>query len=246
MIVGPTLYDWPELRAATDALWRACADELRARGVAAPDKIDRSQPPAEIWRAPTVLAAQCCGADLVSGLAGVARAAATPSYAAPGCGAGTYSSAVICRPGAPWRTPQSWRDARLATNGTNSFSGWWALPAGRRAEAKILETGAHRRSIEAVRRGDADVAAIDAVVWALAQDIDPSLTEALSVVEWTDPAPAPPFITTLAEPDVLHAALAEAIQNAGAEAARTLRLCAVAPPPTDGYAHVAARRPHGA
>lgn len=246
MIVGPTLYDWPELCAATDALWRACADELRARGVAAPDEIDRSGRPGDVWRAPNMLAAQCCGADLVSGLAGGARAAATPSYAAPGCGAGTYSSAVICRPDAEKTLSESWRDVRLATNGTNSFSGWWALPPARRAEATVVETGAHRRSIEAVRQGDADVAAIDAVVWALAQDLAPSLKETVAVAAWTDPAPAPPFITTLAEPGVLRAALSAAIQKGGAAAARTLRLSSVSAPPEDGYAQVAARRPNKA
>ena len=38
------MYDWPEIAPATDRLWAALRDHLRAAGVAAPDALTRDRP----------------------------------------------------------------------------------------------------------------------------------------------------------------------------------------------------------
>jgi len=35
------MYDWPEVRAATDEIWHALRDWLRGRGFDAPDELER-------------------------------------------------------------------------------------------------------------------------------------------------------------------------------------------------------------
>jgi hypothetical protein len=43
------MYDWPELRWAHDQLWAAAAERLSARGIEAPEKLDRHRSAEEIW-----------------------------------------------------------------------------------------------------------------------------------------------------------------------------------------------------
>lgn len=87
----------------------------------------------------------------------------------------------------------------LAVNGRDSWSGFHALrvhlaEAGRRESPfdRIVETGGHDGSIEAVLDGRADVAAIDDTIWAERVATDRRL-DALRVVERTRPWPAPPI-----------------------------------------------------
>ena len=46
------MYDWPEVQGATDRLWRAIRDQLRAEGIEAPDRLTRPADPATTWRDP--------------------------------------------------------------------------------------------------------------------------------------------------------------------------------------------------
>ncbi|MDP2734302.1 MAG: hypothetical protein Q8O63_14555, partial [Hoeflea sp.] len=43
------MYDWPEIRAATDAVWAAIRSELSQRGIDAPARLDRSADPEPLW-----------------------------------------------------------------------------------------------------------------------------------------------------------------------------------------------------
>jgi ABC-type phosphate/phosphonate transport system substrate-binding protein len=81
--------------------------------------------------------------------------------------------------------------------------------------AEVVLTGAHRASALAVAHGGADIAAIDAVAWALFGEIEPAARARLAVLGWTEEMPALPFII-----GVTHAARAPAIFRALAGAAR--------------------------
>ncbi|HKK35997.1 MAG TPA: PhnD/SsuA/transferrin family substrate-binding protein [Paracoccaceae bacterium] len=227
MIAALPMYDWPEIRDATDALWAALRPRLAAAGFAAPETLTRDRPPEAVWADLDLLFAQTCGLPYVAGAARPARIVATPDYAAEGCGAGRYSSALVVRrgEGAPALSGR-----RFAVNDFGSLSGW-AAPLAKLGAAAIGETvltGAHRASVLAVAEGRADAAAVDAVAWDLARRFEPS-AEALEVVGWTDPAPAPPYVTSaLTESGGrarLRAALVETLVDAATAAIRAeLRL----------------------
>ena len=52
MIAALPMYDRPENAWAHDALWARVRDGLRARGLAAPDALDRLTPHDETWGRP--------------------------------------------------------------------------------------------------------------------------------------------------------------------------------------------------
>lgn len=58
----------------------------------------------------------------------------------------------------------------------------------------VLVTGAHRESVSAVRRKEADVASIDLTSWHIIQTLYPEETEGLMIVGHIDSCPAPPVL----------------------------------------------------
>lgn len=191
------MYDWPELRDATDALWAALRPRLLAAGFEeAPATLARDRPATEVWADPDLLFGQVCGLPQVAGVARPTRIVAAPVYELEGCAPGRYSSALVVRTEGP-DTVEGLAGLRFAVNGRDSLSGWAAPLAalGERAIGETVITGAHRASVMAVAEGRADAAAIDAVAWAHARRFEPA-SQALRVVGWTDSAPAPPFVTS--------------------------------------------------
>ena len=89
-----------------------------------------------------------------------------------------------------------------------------------------IETGSHRASILAVAEEIAEVAAIDAVCWALALRYEPKAVARLTVVEMTAFRPGLPFITAVERGDKgvqsLRAAIKEALSDPATRAARKL------------------------
>ena len=82
------MYDWPEVRAGTDALWAAIATNLAAVGIDAPDRLDRTTPAGDAWTSPDLLVGQTCGRPYVNGLAGRVALLGRPTYDAAGAGPG--------------------------------------------------------------------------------------------------------------------------------------------------------------
>ena len=199
MIAALQMYDWPEVAGRTDAFWAEIAAALRAEGVAAPPALSRPDDPAAGWSDPALLLGQSCGLPYVSGRCGGAIPIARPVHAADGCGPGTYRSALVCRAGeeAPL---EAFRGRTAAINDYGSQSGCNALADAVRGRGdaffgRVLATGAHRASALAVARGRADIAAIDAVAWALFAEVEPAAHGRLAVLAWTAETPALPFIT---------------------------------------------------
>jgi ABC-type phosphate/phosphonate transport system substrate-binding protein len=85
--------------------------------------------------------------------------------------------------------------------------------------AQEMCTGAHYRSIEAVRSGSADMAAIDPVSYAHWQRSQPALAAELRVFGQTEAYPGLPLITSLKTSDALLAALRRALQTIASDAA---------------------------
>ncbi len=282
-IAALPMYDWPEMREETDAQWALIRDELRARGVDAPEYLARrnadlppvpggirdkagkvvapdpaSLPPDEfdlavLWQHPGLLLAQTCWGPMELWLNGCVRVVGQDDYSGIEGGEGeNYSSAIVMRqreapPSVlPDISPASGEigssaaspllagvekmvrrrrlkisplagempgraeggasliplltNKRLAYNVPDSMSGYLALRRDLEAQgfglhifSELIATGGHRNSLRAVAERRADVAAIDAKTWGLAQKFEPSACE-LSVVGWTERRKGLPFV----------------------------------------------------
>jgi ABC-type phosphate/phosphonate transport system substrate-binding protein len=223
------MYDAPWLRDANDRLWAVVRDALRRSLADVPAALDRGRDLRTIWRDPKLLLAQTCGYPLLTELEGAVRLVATPHYAWPGCDGPLYCSFVVVRAGARYAALADLRGARCAINGTDSQSGMNALRAlvaplaeGGRFFGSVIETGGHLRSLDAVRDGSADLAAIDCVTHGLTARHRPEQLAGTRVLMRTATAPGLPFITAAgvgeAEIAALRTALAASIAAGAGEA----------------------------
>jgi ABC-type phosphate/phosphonate transport system substrate-binding protein len=224
-IAALPMYDFPELRADTDALWERLAKSLRAAGIdGVPAALSRDRDHIETWRDPDLLLAQACEYPLAAGLAGAMQLVATPVYTAEGCSGPLYRSAIVVWRYEPARTLADMRGRRCVVNELSSNSGMNLLRAAIAplvGNGGFFETvtvsGSHRQSLEMIAGGEADVAAVDCVSWAYLQRIAPQLTDALRVLAWTDASPSLPLITAAGTDSLtvqaLRLALAEAMND---------------------------------
>lgn len=242
------MYDHGVQRAANDRLWTAIAAALCDRGIAdVPHALDRARPVQDIWRDPGLLLGQICGFPLVTDASLALPIVGIPDYAAPGCGVATHRSFVVARRDDA-ADIRAYRGRRAAINGHDSNTGmnlFRALVAGfadgRPYFASVGETGSHRHSITAIVRGEADIAAIDAVTYAAVLRSDPELAGQLQIVATTVASPTLPFVTSRNTPTETVAALREALAGIGtdpdlADAREVLFLRTVLPGDIDRYA----------
>ncbi len=213
------MYDWPELRTETDRFWDNLRDSLLSFGFPAPVALDRDRAGDEIWHDENLLLAQTCGLPFVTDLTNSVTLVGTPAYELE-CGAGSYYSVILVRADCPAQSLDELAGLRLAYNSRNSQSGYAALAYALRDRAgndpffaSGTRTGAHRASIQSVAQGQADVAAIDAVTWQIAQRHE-TTAQALRVLTSTEPTPGLPFICAKRpdwRPDRIHLAVVEAM-----------------------------------
>ena len=213
MIASLPMYDRPETAAANDRLWSGIARVLRQRGIDAPEALDRDTGLWEAWQSPDLLLSQTCGLPYRTRLHATVALVATPVCALDGVPPGYYQSVLVARRDDPRRRLSDFAGATLACNDTLSQSGW-AAPMTEAAATGItlgptLITGAHRQSAAAVADGRADIAAIDALTWAMIRRWDPCAAM-LREIGTTAPTPALPWIT--GRPDLVPA-LAEALDQ---------------------------------
>ena len=219
MIASLPMYDWPEVRAATDQLWDGIARHL---GTAI--ALTRGENYAALWTRNDLLFSQTCGYPFTHALAGKVTLVATPHYAVDGCDGPNYSSIIFAREQAPLA---AFRGAVAAVNGAHSMSGMLALklvfqPLARdgRFFGRAIESGGHIRSLTAVRDGKADICAIDAICVAMARAYRPDYLDGLVEIGRSPPVPGLPFITLAGNPEAIRAALASALADPDLQAAR--------------------------
>ncbi|MDE2383294.1 MAG: PhnD/SsuA/transferrin family substrate-binding protein [Alphaproteobacteria bacterium] len=240
MIAAPLMaslpmYDWPEIRAATDAFWAGLA---RHAGVALP--LERALAYSEPWRHPELLFSQTCGYPFTHEFKGLLSYVATPHYLAEGCDGPRYSSFVFAREHVALK---DLRGATPAINGRDSMSGMLALklvfaPLATAGEffAPALVSGGHRASLKAVREGRADVCAVDAVCVGLARRHRTGDLDGLVEIARSPLVPALPYVTRVGDVARLRAALAAAmVDPALAEARAALLLGGVTVLPEGAY-----------
>jgi ABC-type phosphate/phosphonate transport system substrate-binding protein len=212
------MYDWPEVRGATDRYWAAIRDRLRAAGVDAPEALSRGLGLAEGWTHPRLVLGQTCGLPLVRELAGRVAVAGALDLGLEGCPPGWYRSAVVARADDARAALADFRGARLAVNGFDSQSGWGAIlhhaaPLAKRGGffGAVAVSGAHVASVERVAAGEADLAAIDLATWRYCLRHRPAAAR-LRVLLLTEPTPGLPYIAAPgADVAALRAAIAGAV-----------------------------------
>ncbi|HET6159760.1 MAG TPA: PhnD/SsuA/transferrin family substrate-binding protein [Dongiaceae bacterium] len=194
-----SMYDMPERVAARDAWWVGLSRHWRAAGLGdIPERGDTEEDLYELWLAPDLFIAQTCGFPLTHLLRDRVTLVATPVYAVDGCVGATYHSVIVARRDSAVRSLDDVAGKVAAINGHDSQSGWNALRhalIGKRAPARIVETGGHRKSVAAVREKRADVAAIDCITYALVGAVAPDEVAPLQVIAKSASAPALPYVT---------------------------------------------------
>ena len=239
MIASLPMYDTPATRAANDRFWQA----ICAAGNIPKTALDHESDPHDTWLSPHLVFSQTCGMPFRTDLHETVSLIGTPDYGVAQCPPGYYRSCIVVRSTEARKDLADFAAARLARNDRRSQSGW-AAPwqhfqkcGGFRGT--IIETGAHAASVDAVAQDRADIAAIDAVTWALLQRDTPERTAGLSVVEYTDPTPGLPFITANSQDALpLRRAVADAIAHLSDDDRRCLMLNALVYIPAADYLRV--------
>ncbi len=212
MIASLPMYDWPEVREATDLWWNGIARHLGS-GIS----LSRLSEHTAAWASADLLFSQTCGYPFTHALAGKVTLVATPHYSADGCDGPNYSSIVFARAQAPL---VDFRGCIAAVNNPDSMSGMLALklvfqPLAREGRffGSAIESGGHVRSLLAVREGKADVCAIDAVCAAMARAYRPDYLEGLVEIARSPMVPGLPFITRAGDPAAIRHALTSAFAD---------------------------------
>ena len=212
MIASLPMYDWPEVREATDAWWAGIARHLGTAG-----ELRRGGDFAALWLAPDLLFSQTCGYPFTHEFRGKLKLVATPQYGVDGCQGANYRSMVFAREKRPL---ESFRGTVAAVNNPDSMSGMLALqlvfgPLAKEGRffSSAIETGGHIASMIAVRDGKADVCAIDSVCTAMAKAYRPDYLEGLVEIARSPEVPGLPYVTVVGDPSKLRHALAWAFAD---------------------------------
>ena len=215
---------------AVEAFWQALAQLLRdAAGAPVLGPIPAQLTwPADYhahWANDDFLISQTCGYPLTTELFDKVQVLGAFAYDAPGAEGVQCTSQLICRTTDTRNVLADFQGSTLAYNATNSQSGYNALRALLATSSDVhpffgntVAVGSHGKSIESVRTGPADMAAIDCVTLALWQRNNPTLAPQIRVFSHTAPYPGLPLVTALGTPPAAVAALRAGLATIASEA----------------------------
>ncbi|MGH9135440.1 MAG: phosphate/phosphite/phosphonate ABC transporter substrate-binding protein [Acidimicrobiales bacterium] len=187
------MYDLPELRRATDALWRDIASRLDVEGVPAGlDRTHRDDLLTHHWCHPALLLTQACGWPAAALLDGDVAIVGAFMYRGISDRHARYACHLVVRADDTERPLQG---RAAAVNGTGSLSGWICLVAAVGEVGPVVITGSHIASLAEVRAGRADLASIDPVTWAHLARHRPAALDGLAIIGEGPKVPALPLIT---------------------------------------------------
>ncbi|MGI9434402.1 MAG: phosphate/phosphite/phosphonate ABC transporter substrate-binding protein [Geminicoccaceae bacterium] len=225
MIAALPMYDFEPVRKATDRWWQGLAKALRLQGIDdVPDRLTRERAE-RAWRRPDLIFGQVCGYPYIRTHGVRPQLIATPCYDAPGCEGPNYCSLIVVHASNGAEEIEDLRGRVAAISGLDSHSGCHALrsmvgplasPGGKFFGRQII-TGSHAGSLEAIEAREADVAAIDAVTYALIERSMPGALSSFRIMGRTPPAPAPPYITAKAASGEMIQRIRDALVDALAD-----------------------------
>ncbi|MDC0949033.1 PhnD/SsuA/transferrin family substrate-binding protein [Gammaproteobacteria bacterium] len=227
-IASLPMYDLPGVADATDAWWRALQWTMRQRGhYELPNERNIPGDLSAHWLSPQLAFSQSCGWPLTHQLTQRISVIATPCYRFVGCQGGHYSSALITRRG-ECRHLADFGGRRVAVNGCDSQSGYNALfhsLAGVNLAPTAVSmtiSGSHANSLALIRKGDADLCAIDCVTWGLMQETRDAIG-GLQCIAYSRNVPGLPYICAASHSASIadwRATLIDAVQDRRCRAAR--------------------------
>ena len=205
-------YDLPASREGLTLFWHSMRKVLCGHGRAVlPENLERQLPLTEQWSHPGLIISQCCGLDLFTPQAKLLKPLARPQFAGLDCSAGDYFSWIV--------TPEEPQQptGRIVINAGSSHSGatallQWLNKNQEFSKSQLLISGSHQMSIQYLRQGWADLAAIDAHSWSLMD------TRGIRIIDRSVNAPAPPFVTSVYSslaPELILDALKHAVDKVG-------------------------------
>jgi ABC-type phosphate/phosphonate transport system substrate-binding protein len=241
MIASLPMYDRPETQGANDRLWALIRDNLFCDKRPVPQALTRDGDPWEQWTSPDLILSQTCGLPYRAKLHPKVAMVGTPVLDLT-CAPGYYYSVVVVRADDTRAAFDDFKGACLAVNDPLSQSGWAAAASFAKEHGfefdRVLLTGAHVASADAVLKGRADLAAIDAVTWSLIERFD-AVAQSLRVLTTTPPTPALPYITAQGhDTDELFNAIGTAIDQLSTEDRALLCLKGLTAIPSDRYLDV--------
>lgn len=194
------MYERPQLADAHKRLWQLIRHNLEHVGIDSPNALSQDAEEFGVWLNPELVLSQACGMPYRLGLHGKVKLVGTPDYGLEGCPAGHYRSPLVVRVDDPRTDIKEFKYSVLAFNQSISQSGYAAVYWHTHKDDfwfnHKLKTGQHQESARAVAEGKADIASLDAVTWRMIQRYD-SFADNLRVLDWTDPTPGLPLITSL-------------------------------------------------
>src|SRR5262245_40101955 len=127
LVASLAMYDWAEVRWATDAFWLDLAENCRRRGIEAPAELDRDHPHQELCRDRSLVFGQVCGYQFAMELKEAVELVATPCYSVRGCTGTDYSSFLLVHRDSSYASIRDLRGAVAIVNSTVSLSGYSAF-----------------------------------------------------------------------------------------------------------------------
>lgn len=265
MIASFPMYDLDEVRAHTDALWRAIAAEIRgasrSRRLSVPEALTR---PAgdllEHWLRTDIVLSHTCGYPVANSFTPLQHVLGSFDVATGEPGVpGWYRSVIVCREddhrihGPEKRGITAFDGAIAAVNDEGSLSGWvslgWAMAEAGATAGSIVLSGSHVESARIVRNGTADLASLDAHTLALLRAHRPVAVEGLHVVARGPLVAVTPLFTAhVALVDVLRESISAAVARLDQSSRDALQLRGWVPHDRDAHEGVVAmaeRARHG-
>jgi ABC-type phosphate/phosphonate transport system substrate-binding protein len=211
---------------AVEAAWRSLLERITAQAGVTFDYVayPAPQPLETLWARPDLGCVFMCGYPVALRLANVIPLAAPIPRAEWAAGQPVYRSDLIVRADAPYRTLEETFGGRAGWTVEHSHSGFNAfrhhLLRYRTASRPVLygevvpNLVTARAILDAVREGRIDVGPLDAYWHMLIAQHNPALTAGVRVLEFTDVATLPAFVTAASTPAVTVAALRHAFASA--------------------------------
>ena len=187
-----------------------------------------------IYRYDALVLGHTCGYPYIKKWRNRHRPVAVPVFDIDGCSDINYCSWLVSRREDCRTTLEDYRNSKAVINNNDSNSGMNAFRHALRdlhQEGRFFEdvgvSGSHLDSMRFVARGEADLAAIDAVTWHHFQAQEPETVAALKVIGSTGTSPALPFIQhrdASQSQESMAFALNSALESAPSLTRHTLRL----------------------
>ncbi len=190
------MFDLPELSDTNDTWWAGICGHIAALG--GDSRPIRSKPAdlIEHWLQRDLVLSQTCGWPLITSLRDGVQTLGRFTVRDVSDETGFYESKIVVAPGVALDRP-----LRVVINNADSLSGRISLGVALSRNGYVAQSirvsGSHRNSLAMLRKGEADIAAIDGLTWALIGDVAPHERTDLTVVGNGPRIPFLPYITGL-------------------------------------------------